>query len=255
MLFKYVIILHTYDYLFFIKFFKNFIYILEIYLLLIKNIKPTIAVNENSQKRFQSFFQKESRNQIENKLFSLNLFSEYFLELFNKYKLDIFKHENFSEDPIFNLISKISENNDDNNHENKNDKNITDSNMENQLKDSESKITPKNIDEIFLLYLKDVYKQTNAEYFHFMFKFIILFRQCINKLKNPSTFNSPDPKNYYTQQNNAEGVPDFCNDFVTDFMEPNEYFGMDIIELIEIIQHLCFWLFEKNFTTSNLALV
>jgi len=88
-----------------------------------------------------------------------------------------------------------------------------------------------------------------------MFKFVIIYRQCINKLKNPSTYNPPDLINYYTQHNNAEGVPDMCNDFVTDFMEPKDYFGMDTMELIEIIQHLCHWLFIKNYTTSRLTLV
>lgn len=82
-----------------------------------------------------------------------------------------------------------------------------------------------------------------------------MFRQCINKIKNPSTYNPPVPAEYYTQHNNSEGLPDLCNDFITDFMEPKEYFGMDTMELIEIIQHLCHWLFIKNYTTSRLTLV
>jgi len=112
-----------------------------------------------------------------------------------------------------------------------------------------------NLDDIFFSYLKEFYSKTNQEYFHFMFKFIIMFRQCINKLKNYNTFNLPDPINYYSQHQNAEIVPDLCNDFVTEFMEPKDYFGMDTLELIEIIQHLCHWLFINNFTTSRLTLV
>lgn len=116
-----------------------------------------------------------------------------------------------------------------------------------------------NCDTAFLGYVKEFYTQTNYDYFHFLLKFVVMFRQCINKLKRANNGealdNSLDPKNYFTQLNNAEGVPDMCNDFVTEFMEPKDYFGMDTMELIEIIQHFCHWLFLKNYTTSRLTLV
>jgi len=146
-------------------------------------------------------------------------------------------HNNREEDPFYSYIEK----------------NEIPDEAQQIIDDQNSKL--HNIDEIFAAYLKNFYNQTNSDYFHFMFKFVIMFRQSINKLKNASTFNLPDPINYYTQHNNAEGVPDMCNDFVTDFMEPNNYFGMDTLELIEIIQHLCHWLFIKNYTTSRLTLV
>lgn len=166
------------------------------------------------------------------------MFTEVFLDLFKNYKNDIFFHENPEEDPFYQNIKK--------------QENVP---QEIQQSVEENKPKPNNIDDIFFEYLKEFYNQMNPEYFHFMFKFVIMFRQCINKLKNPSTFNPPEPKNYYTQHNNAEGVPDLCNDFVTEFMEPKDYFGMETMELIEIIQHLCHWLFIKNFTTSRLTLV
>lgn len=115
-------------------------------------------------------------------------------------------------------------------------------------------------DEAFFEYLKEFYTKTNYEYFHFMLKFILMFRQSINKLKrqnvNDDTLNIfLDPNEYYTKLNSPECIPDMCNDFIMEFMEPNDYFGMDTMELIEIIQHFCYWLFIKNFTTSRLSLV
>ncbi len=120
-----------------------------------------------------------------------------------------------------------------------------------------------NCDTAFFAYVKEFYPQTNYDYFHFLLKFVVMFRQCINKLKksNNNIINSTEAsegfnsQNYFTQLNNAEGVPDMCNDFVTEFMEPMDYFGMDTMELIEIIQHFCHWLFLKNYTTSRLTLV
>lgn len=111
-----------------------------------------------------------------------------------------------------------------------------------------------NSDDIFYLYLKEFYPETNKEYLHFMIKFVILFRQCLNKLKDKESFLSADTEKYYTQKNNTEGLPDSCNEFIMDFMEPNEYFGMDINELIEITQHLCYWLHSKQYTSSRLTL-
>lgn len=127
-------------------------------------------------------------------------------------------------------------------------------NKVNELVDKENNINInvnqyKNIDEIFAKYLEDAYKESNKDYFEFITKFVILFRECINKHKND---NSGDE---HSAKNNADNVPDMCNEFITDFMEGFDYFGLDTMELIDIIQHLCNWLYENKFTTSKLSLV
>lgn len=106
-------------------------------------------------------------------------------------------------------------------------------------------------DEILGNYLKEVSTKTNKDYFHFLFKFLILFRECINKLKK----NEANPEEQFTTTNNAETVPDTCNEFIVDFMDPNDYYGLDTNELIEAIQHLCYWLYVHNYTTSRLTLL
>jgi len=107
----------------------------------------------------------------------------------------------------------------------------------------------KHIDEIFAKYLEEVSKDCNKEYFEFITKFVILFRECINKHKDDNTGDE------YSIKFNADNVPDMCNEFITDFMEGYDYFGLDTMELIDIIQHLCNWLYENKFTTSKLSLV
>jgi hypothetical protein len=64
-----------------------------------------------------------------------------------------------------------------------------------------------------------------------------------------------EDRKFYTEMFSAENIPDVCNDFFLDFMEPNNYFGLNVNELIELIQHFCFWLFNKKYTQSNLTLI
>ena len=54
-----------------------------------------------------------------------------------------------------------------------------------------------------------------------------------------------------------EGLPDLCNEFYGEFMDPNNFFGLDELdknEIIEIIQHFCIWLFKSEYTKSKLSL-
>ena len=105
------------------------------------------------------------------------------------------------------------------------------------------------LDEIFVKYLIEVCKDCNKEYYEFITKFVILFRECINKIKDENSLEE------YSTKNNADSVPDTCNEFITDFMEGYDYFGLDTMELIDIIQHFCNWIYENKFTTSKLSLV
>lgn len=116
---------------------------------------------------------------------------------------------------------------------------------------------PKSIDEVFYEYLRHLTLNTNHEYFVFAFKFLVLFRESINKYYSKEKDNNSE--NEYTEINDAQNVPDVCNYFVSTFMEDNFFFGMNSenekIAFIEIIQHLCFWLYELNFTFSKLNLI
>ena len=109
-------------------------------------------------------------------------------------------------------------------------------------------------DDIFTEYLMYIHSLTNESYFIFVLKFIILFREYINlKMRNENKYFEKE----YTSIENANFIPDFCNDFFSIYLSEN-YFGYnnnDIEELIELIQHFCRWLLVKNYSSIKLDLV
>lgn len=113
--------------------------------------------------------------------------------------------------------------------------------------DSESS---KTYDQAIVKYLYFVGSKCSKSFFHFACKFSILFREFINKSKQ--TLEVPQP---FSVHNPPDTVPESCNDFIVDFIEENEFFNLDMNELIEVIQHFCTWLYENGYTMSMLTLV
>ena len=118
-----------------------------------------------------------------------------------------------------------------------------------------SKEGTKNCDSIKYDYLRDIASKTNDAYFLFVFKFVLLFRECINKFKKVEDGTGKE----YCEVYGAESVPDLCNEFIIEFMEIHNYFGLNTDEekneFIEIIQHFCIWLYENGHTSSRLTLL
>ena len=112
------------------------------------------------------------------------------------------------------------------------------------------------LDPLFFLYLKEFSSKTNNNYFWFINKFIILFREGINLIKkdNVKEEYKTAKEKVYTQLFSAEGISDSLNDFFLEFMNPKKFFGLNESELIEIAQHFCFWLFQHRYTHSFLSL-
>ena len=113
----------------------------------------------------------------------------------------------------------------------------------------------KTCDDAFFEYLYSFKDKTNDKYFTLLMKFVLLFRECYDVSKNKDT---PGHKEAVTNKLNPEGLPDLCNEFYGEFMEPNNFFGIDDQEekneIIEIIQHFCIWLFKNEYTKSKLSL-
>ena len=106
--------------------------------------------------------------------------------------------------------------------------------LNNLVKNTEVSTKPKNektCDEVFYEYLNDISKTKDSK---------------------------DEPKKAVTDTIPPEGLPDLCNEFYGEFMEPNNFFGIDEQdeknEIIEIIQHFCIWLFKNEFTKSKLSL-
>ena len=115
------------------------------------------------------------------------------------------------------------------------------------------KVQSYNLDSIFFFYLKEFHKSVNDKYFWFMLKFVILFRESLNQSKKYFVKNNENKT--FCQLFNAEIIPELCNEFCLDFMEPYDYFGLNKEELIELIQHFCYWLNAKQYTQLQLGLI
>jgi hypothetical protein len=118
----------------------------------------------------------------------------------------------------------------------------------------------RKADDIFYEYLHFAKDQVNKNYFILLMKFILLFRECINISQwNKTEDTSNHVKKEYTITNNAEAVPDFCNEFVTEYLENNDWFGIesqtDRNEIIELVQNFCHWLYTNSYTQSRLTKV
>ena len=114
----------------------------------------------------------------------------------------------------------------------------------------------RNCDEVFYEYLSIFKDKANDKYFTLIMKFIILFRECYDISKNKNV--NEENREQVTNKLTPEGLPDLCNEFYGEFLEPNHFFGIneqnDQNEIIDIIQHFCIWLFKNDYTKSKLSL-
>jgi len=195
---------------------------------------------EKDSIRYKHFFEKETRKRregVEGDYNPIDSIHDVFSSMYMHYKDKIFsKNSDMEKHNLYKTAKEMIQAS----------KNSTSCEAE---KDSINMSNYKFIDEIFSKYLEELYKECNKEYLEFITKFVILFRECINKHKDDNTGEE------FSTKHNADNVPDMCNEFITDFMEGYDYFGLDTMELIEIIQHFCNWLYENKFTTSKLSLV
>jgi hypothetical protein len=115
----------------------------------------------------------------------------------------------------------------------------------------------RKCDEVIYEYLQTMKEKTNHQYFLFMIKFAVLFRECFNFSKWNQ--DGKGDRKEFSQTQKADTCPDLCNEFVTEFLENNNYFGInseqDKNEFIDLVQHFCYWLFTKQYTLSRLSLI
>ena len=114
----------------------------------------------------------------------------------------------------------------------------------------------RSCDEVFYEYLFIFKNKANQKFFTLMLKFILLFRECYDVSKNKE--NKGENRKPVTNTLPPEGLPDLCNEFYGEFLEPNNFFGIydtqEKNEIIEIIQHFCIRLFKNEYTKSKLSL-
>ena len=210
------------------------------------------CLNENipndPQNKYLFFFSEEHRKCLDDNIINLDVVKNDLRIIFKQCQQELFNEiddvENYS---FYQLIVENWE------------KEIPDLIQEcfiaiNKIEDPLNKIQSYNLDGILFTYLKEFYKNANLEYFWFMIKFIVLFRECVNRLRADLVKKDQQNK-LYCEIYNCENAPEVCNDFLLEFMEPYDYFGMNKEELIELILHFCYWLNLKEYTHLNLSLL
>jgi len=107
-------------------------------------------------------------------------------------------------------------------------------------------------DKVLMDYLNKMSVNCNEIYFEKLIVFVTLFRENINliyKIEGGGEF---------TMVREAEDVPEKSNEFITDFLFPEEQeksFGFDKDECIDLTRNLCNWMYTHNFTCSKLFLI
>ena len=212
-----------------------------------------------AQQKFNVFFQNETRKPpsldqtMNEKTISLDIIKNNLNDIFRQCQEELFKNYEKVEDyNFYDLIIKNWE------------KEKPDIEQECYYDDNQKnndiplkKINSPCVDGLFYLYLREFSKKTNKDYFWFLIKFIVLFREFTNQKKKEFVRNDiiTDNKKEYSQIFNAESIPDICNDFYIEFMEPHNFFGLNQDELIEVIQHFCYWLYCNKYTQAHLYLL
>ena len=201
--------------------------------------------NDNRKKNYEQSEQNEEIN--------LELIKDNLNNIFRQCKNDLFLNIDIVENyPFYQLII--------NNWEKDNPEFVNECLSDNNKVENgniTNKINSPPLDIIFFMYLKEFASKTNKNYFWFINKFIVLFRECINSLKKEivkEEYKNGKEKEY-SQLFSAEGIPESCNDFFLEFMQPKNYFGLNEGELIELAQHFCFWLYSNKYTHSYLTLL
>ena len=110
------------------------------------------------------------------------------------------------------------------------------------------------IDLVFIDYLNKMSIYCNEKFYEKLIIFVILFREHINLINQDKTEKDKE----FTQDHEAEDVPESSNEFITDFLYPEEQdyeFGLSKNESIDLTRNLCNWMYLNNFTCSKLFLL
>jgi len=108
--------------------------------------------------------------------------------------------------------------------------------LDNLVKNEKLPLKPKNeicCDEAFYEYLYTFKNKTNDKYFTLLLKFILLFRECYDVHNNRNV--PDDKKKQTTNKINPEQLPELCNKFYGDFLELNDFFGINDEDVVDFI--------------------
>ena len=120
----------------------------------------------------------------------------------------------------------------------------------NSLSNTDINSEEKNCDEIFCKYLREVAEITNPEYFATVMKFVILYRECINKYAWIK-FERQEKPEQYAQTNDAEFIPELANELVLSYLSEHDC-TFPVIECINLTMNFCEWLVINGYTCMRI---
>jgi len=210
---------------------------------------------KKAQEYYNNFFNNENRKKTGQEQFDIDFIKKKFINIYNDLKeknIESLKGlQNVEHYPFYNLVVNL--------WDIKDPILAKESKTENTRKEggnNEKKCSNPPMEQVFYLYLKDLADKTNNNYFEFSLKFIILYREFINNFKksvmNKDKSTSNVKEDNYSEIYCAEEIPESCNDFFLDFLQPR---GYNDKEYISLAQYFCFWLYDKKYTQSYLTLM
>ena len=107
------------------------------------------------------------------------------------------------------------------------------------------------IDIVFMNYLNKISSLCNENFYIKLISLIVLFRDFIN------TSNEKNIGDDYTENNEAEEVPNFTNSFIEKYFfgkESDNFLGLTYKDVEGILLNLCQWLYDHNYTSFKLSI-
>lgn len=244
-----------------------------------------VSETQNSQVKFTTdkFFRKESKNDkrfkeiLENSLSKIDnphvkiiagkkfdnqeiavvWLNSLFEPIFVKLSGSLLSNKKYNEYQLYKiLLEKITVQED---QENPLIKNIL---LNYNKAESTPQLKNMSLDEYMVQYLCFIFEFTNFEYFHFSLLFFILYREFLNTCapfySRKSFNNANNNTTEFTSDINTtpQELPNYFDTFVADFLETSNFYEIsEPDEILQIIQHFCYWLFDKGYTTLRISLI
>ena len=144
-------------------------------------------------------------------------------------------------------------------------------------------------DEILAKYLSEVASRVNDGYFGTVAKFVMMYRECLNKYGWLKLFENVAPqieteenkgqkaadagtpkvtrqilltgdqaermKEEYAVVNNAEFLPEVANEFITLFLNEHSVGEVEVKECTNLVVNMAEWMFSNGFTCTRVSLL
>jgi hypothetical protein len=119
--------------------------------------------------------------------------------------------------------------------------------------DLQSSSKTKTIDEAIISFLKSSVYKTSFKYLNNLVEYCLLFRECVNNIKENNEYASTGP---------SRVIPELANDFVK-FLADKNYFEINAenlesfqsMDIIDFLQYFCHWCLSNKFTKSKISLI